>query len=97
MILSLLRSSFEILVIDFARNDLQKVKSSDSNFAICFLCNRKSVLFILLLFWVVFLRRSDCYWVLFRLMLVVEICEEEEDVSMTIDTYTHTTENYMKM
>jgi len=30
-------------------------------------------------------------------MLVVEICEEEEDVSMTIDTYTHTTENYMKM
>ncbi len=27
----------------------------------------------------VFLRRSDCYWVLLRLMLVVEICEEEEE------------------
>jgi len=36
MVLPLLRSSFEILVIDFARNDLQKVKSFDSNFPICF-------------------------------------------------------------
>ncbi len=79
MILPLLPSSFEILVIDFARNDLQKVKSFDSNFAICFCVI--GVLFYLFYFFfgVVFLRRSDCYWVLFRFMLVVEICEEEEE------------------
>ncbi len=66
-------------MIDFSRNDLQKVKSFDSNFVICFCVI--GVLFYLFyfFFWVVFLRRSDCYWVLFRLMLVVEISEEEEE------------------
>jgi hypothetical protein len=47
MILPLLRSSFEILVIGSARNDLQKVKSFDSNFA---MCSRSFVLFILVFF-----------------------------------------------
>ncbi len=57
MILPLVQSSFEILVINFAQNDLQKVKSFNSNFAICFCFI--GVLFYLFyfFFWVVFLRR----------------------------------------
>ncbi len=79
MNLPLLPSTFEILAIHFARSYLQKVKSFDSNFAICFCVI--GVLFYLFYFFfgVVFLRRSDCYWVLFRLMLVVEFCEEEQE------------------
>ncbi len=66
-------------MINFSQNDLQKFKSFDSNFATCFCVI--GVLFYLFYFFfgVVFLRRSDCYWVLFRFMLVVEISEEEEE------------------